>query len=159
MVTVDHAGDQHADAADGVGDDLHVGALDGQAVRRVRAQQQRDDEVGGQRRPAPPRSSARRGPPAPRPSRSDRLVEDEHRDPDEQHGVGHRGEHLGAMPAVGAVGRRAAALGQRDGGQSHEHGHDVGEHVPGVGQQRDRVDQQRGGQFDDEERRQNRPRR
>ena len=81
----------------------------------------------------------------------ERLVEDEGRDADQQHRVGDRGEHLGAVPPVGPRGRSAAAAGEQHRRQAHEHRHQVGQHVAGVGQQRDRIDQQRGGELENEE--------
>ena len=146
----DQTGDQHTDAADRVGDHLHVGALDGQALRRLRSQQQRDRGVGGQSDQSHDdhRDTRHLGCLADPP---DRLAQDQRRHPDQQYGVGDGGEHLGAMPAVGAGRRRAAALGEDDRAQAHEGGSDVGQDVPGIGQQRDRADRQRGGQFDDEE--------
>ncbi len=81
----------------------------------------------------------------------ERLVEDERGDAEQQHRVGDGGEHLGAVPAVGARRRRAAVAGEQHRGQAHEHRDQVGEHVAGVGQQRDRVDQQRGRQLEGEE--------
>ena len=81
-----------ADAADGVGDDLHVGALDGQAVLGVRPQQQHDDGVGHQprQRDDDHRHTGDLG----RITESfEGLVEDERRDAEQQHRVGDGGEH------------------------------------------------------------------
>ena len=144
------AGDQHPDAADGVGDDLHVGALDGQALSDCDRSSSTTSAVRDQ--PGQRHHDHRHARDLRRVAEPlERLVEDEDGDTEQQHRVGDRGEHLGAMPAVGARRRCRPVARQQHRSEPHEHGDQVGQHVPGVGQQGDRLDQQRGGQLDGEE--------
>jgi predicted alpha-1,6-mannanase (GH76 family) len=128
-----HPGHDHRGGPERVRGDLEEGAADIQALRLPPPQQQQRHGVGAQRDHAEhdeqpgAHLGGRYQPP-------DRLDQDERRHPEQQHGVGHRGQDLGPGVAEGAP-RGGRPGGHVRGQQGQAEAGRVGGHVRRVGDQ------------------------
>ena len=150
-----HAGDEHPDAADRIGQNLHVRTADGQGILGVAANEQHDDDIGRETgcRSENQRNTGDFGSVA---DARDRLVHDERRNTEQQNGIGDGGQHFRPMPAESPCRCGTSLAGEHECDQAHRHAEHIGEHVARIGEQAERADRHGDGRLDDEKHHQDR---